>query len=87
MNYCGFNRKLSPKMTNLFLVLTCTQTSCYIRQYSNQSKLDEIKKFLEQLEKPINESRKIINSFQIEKVDKTELKRIKALVLTLPNSK
>ena len=73
-------------MTNLFLVLMCTQTSAYIRQYSSQSKLDEIKTFKEFLEKPRNKSRKILNSFQMEKVEISELKRIKALVLTTRDS-
>ena len=87
INYSGRNQKLRPKMTNIFLVLMTTQTSAFIRQYSNQNKLDEIKSFKEFIDRPRNRTRKILNSFHVQKVEVSELKRIKALILTSRESK
>ena len=87
LNYSGRNQKLRPKMTNIFLVLMCTQTSAYIRQYSSQNKLDEIKSFREFIERPRNRSKKVLSSFHVQKCEISELKRIKALILTSRDSK
>ena len=74
-------------MTNIFLVLMTTQTSAFIRQYSNQNKLDEIKTFKEFIDRPRNRTRKILNDFHVKKVEVSELKKIKALILTSRESK
>jgi hypothetical protein len=87
INYSGRNQKLRPKMTNIFLVLMTTQTSAFIRQYSNQNKLDEIKTFKEFIDRPRNRIRKILNDFHVQKVEVSELKKIKALILTSRESK
>jgi hypothetical protein len=64
-------------MTNIFLVLMTTQTSAFIRQYSNQNKLDEIQNFKEFIDSPRNRKRKILKDFQ-----KKELKKFIELLLT-----
>ena len=64
-----------------------TQTSAFIRQYSNQNKLDEIRTFKEFIDRPRNKSRKILNSFHVQKCEISELKHIKALILTSRDSK
>jgi hypothetical protein len=87
INYSGRNQKLRPKMTNIFLVLMTTQTSAFIRQYSNQNKLDEIKTFKEFIDSPRNRKRKILKDFHVQKVEVSELKKIKALILTSRESK
>ena len=69
LNYSGRNQKLRPKMTNIFLVLMSTQTSAYIRQYSSQNKLEEIKRFRDFIERPRNRSRKVLSSFHVQKCE------------------
>ena len=78
-NVTGFNMKLRPRYRQLFIVLATTNSSAYIKPYTKNSKKDELT-FEEFIKSPPGKNNKPLETFRLEQVDMSDLKKIKTVI-------
>ena len=81
LNLKGFSKKLRPRFTKLYLVLCITSTSAYIRIYKQDLNTHkDLMTFEQFLHNPRDNKSKVLPNFQVEKVDLSEIKKVKNLI-------
>ena len=81
LNLKGFSKKLRPRFTKLYLVLCITSTSAYIRIYKQDINTHkDLMTFEQFLHNPRDNKSKVLPNFQVEKVDLSEIKKVKNLI-------
>ena len=81
------NYKLRPRNARLYLVLLCTSTSAYCRQFSGQSVKKEMRTFQDFLDAPKSKKNDPLQYFDLHHFDITDLVRVKTLVLVDQDTK
>ena len=77
----GYSKKLRPRFHKLYLVLCISMTAAYIRMYKQElNTKKDLLTFEEYLNNPKNDKNKVLPDFQVEKVDLSEIKKVKNLI-------
>ena len=88
LNLQGFSKKLRPRFNKLYLVLCVSSTAAYIRIYRQEiDTKKDLLTFEQFLNNPKNTKNKVLPNFTVEKVDLSEIKKVKNLVPLTRESK
>ena len=78
-NLTNFNMKLRPRYRQLYIVMATTNSSAFVKPYSKNTKKDELT-FEEFINSPPGKNNKPLETFRLEQVDISDLKKIKTVI-------